>query len=457
LLAAAAAWDKLAADLHLTAASYGSVISGLTAGSWSGPASASMAAAAAPFVAWLRGSAAQAEEAAIQAKAAAAAYTEAFTATVPPALVAANRGRLMTLLAKNTFGQYAAAIAALEAQYAEMWAQDAAAMYGYAGSSAAATALAPFNSAPQTTDPSGSANQAAAAGQAAGTSAGNVQSTVANAPQAFSAVPNALQAAATPAQVVPGQDVLALISDLITIFLDAPANLATLFIDAPLAPLAAVSLPLDIVGAGTGLHTDDIVSGWDGQEPWPYTGDRPPTEFPAKITGPIGSPATATAATAAPLSAGLGEANTVGALSVPPTWTIATPAVQPIAVTLPALPPTLVGATAAEVAGEAAEAGSGGTFGQMAAAGMAGRAMAGTLGTGAGKGGGTATPGSRVRAGAATSEGAAPEAGEAVSQDKPRSVVTGVAAELREFAKLRDEGILTDEEYTEQKNRLLGR
>jgi hypothetical protein len=42
-------------------------------------------------------------------------------------------------------------------------------------------------------------------------------------------------------------------------------------------------------------------------------------------------------------------------------------------------------------------------------------------------------------------------------EDKPRAVVTGVAAELREFAKLRDEGILTDEEYTEQKNRLLGR
>ncbi|MGB8207373.1 MAG: SHOCT domain-containing protein, partial [Mycobacterium sp.] len=51
---------------------------------------------------------------------------------------------------------------------------------------------------------------------------------------------------------------------------------------------------------------------------------------------------------------------------------------------------------------------------------------------------------------------AADEKGEA-PQDKPRAVVTGVAAELREFAKLRDEGILTDEEYSEQKNRLLGR
>jgi hypothetical protein len=45
----------------------------------------------------------------------------------------------------------------------------------------------------------------------------------------------------------------------------------------------------------------------------------------------------------------------------------------------------------------------------------------------------------------------------ATPESKPRAVVTGVAAELREFAKLRDEGILTEEEYIEQKNRLLGR
>ena len=40
---------------------------------------------------------------------------------------------------------------------------------------------------------------------------------------------------------------------------------------------------------------------------------------------------------------------------------------------------------------------------------------------------------------------------------KPRTVVTGVATELSEFAKLRDEGILTDEEFAEQRNRLPGR
>jgi PPE-repeat protein len=458
LLAAAAAWDGLAAELHLTAASYASVIAGLTTGPWSGPAAASMAAAAAPYVAWLNGSAAQAEEAASQARAAAASYQQAYAATVPPALVAANRSRLLTLTARNTFGQYTAAIAAIEAQYAQMWAQDLAAMYGYAGSSASATTLMPFTNPPQTTDPGGPANQAAAAGQAAGTSAGTAQSAVSSVPQAFSVVPSTLQglAAGTPAQGISGTTALNVISDLIAIFLDVPADLTTFFLDVPANALSVVGFPLDVIGAGTGLHTDDIVSGWAGEQPWPLSGDQPPTDFKAIITGPIEPAATSSAALQP--AAGLGEANTVGALTVPPTWTIATPAVQPIAVTLPALPATAVGAAVAEAAGEAAEVGSGSTLGEMAAAGLAGRAVAGTLAGGAGKSGGAATAGGRVRAGApGTSEGAAPVAGDATSHDKPRSVVTGVAAELREFAKLRDEGILTDEEYTEQKNRLLGR
>lgn len=452
LLAAAAAWDKLAADLHLAAASYGSVISGLTSGPWSGPASASMAAAAAPYVAWLNGSAAQAEEAASQARAAAASYQQAYTATVPPALVAANRSRLLTLTARNTVGQYAAAIAALEAQYAEMWAQDLAAMYDYAGSSAAATTLTPFATPPQTTQPGGPASQAAAT-QAAGTSAGTAQRAVASVPQAFSVVPSTLQslAAGAPAQGISGTTALNVISDLIAIFLDVPADLTTFFLDVPANALSVVGFPLDVIGAGTGLHTDNIVSGWAGEQPWPLSGDQPPTDFKARITGPI-EPAAASSAVLQP-AAGLGEANTVGALTVPPTWTIATPAVQPIAVTLPALPATAVGAAVAE----AAEVGSGSALGEMAAAGLAGRAVAGTLAGGPGKGG-TATAGSRVRVGTTgTSEGAAPVAGDGASQNKPRTVVTGVAAELREFAKLRDEGILTDEEYSEQKNRLLGR
>ena len=87
--------------------------------------------------------------------------------------------------------------------------------------------------------------------------------------------------------------------------------------------------------------------------------------------------------------------------------------------------------------------------------------MAGTVGTGGGRNAAKAAKGAppRARAGAAatTNDSAATADKDAAPQDKPRAVVTGVAAELREFTKLRDEGILTDEEYTEQKNRLLGR
>ena len=49
-LAAASAWSGLAAELRSTAISYGSIVSELTAEDWRGPASASMAAAATPYV-----------------------------------------------------------------------------------------------------------------------------------------------------------------------------------------------------------------------------------------------------------------------------------------------------------------------------------------------------------------------------------------------------------------------
>jgi PPE-repeat protein len=451
MLAAAEAWESLAAELHSAANSYQSVVSGLTAGSWSGPSSASMAAAAATYTAWLTATAAQAEETGAQAKAAVAAYQAAFTSTVPLPMVAANRSRLATLVATNLFGRNTQAIATTEAQYAEMWAQDTAAMYTYAGSSASATTLTPFTPPQQNTSPSSSAGQADAVSQSAGTSAGNVQSTVSSVQQAFSAIPNALTSAATSAQSTP-LDTLDLISDLISIFFDLPADLASIFVSVPLGTLGIVSLPFDIGGYGTGVHTDEIVSGWNGEQSWPETGPAPVKPFPAPLlnlrAGTVPPPS---------LSAGLGEANTIGALSVPPTWAVATPAVKPMSYTLPALPGTAAGTTAAP----AAEGGSGTTLSEMALAGMAGRAMAGTVGTGIGKGAGKTTKGApaaaRPGAAATTSGGKTTgDKGEA-PQDKPRAVVTGVAAELREFAKLRDEGILTDEEYTEQKNRLLGR
>jgi PPE-repeat protein len=169
---ASAAWGELATEMRSAAASYSSVITNLTAGNWQGPASASMAAAAAPYAAWMNTTAAQAEQTAAQAQAAASAYESAFSMTVPPATIATNRTQLQALVADNVLGQNTPAIAAAEAQYGEMWAQDAAAMYGYAGSSAAATQLTPFSQPAQTTNATGLAAQAAATAQATGTSAG---------------------------------------------------------------------------------------------------------------------------------------------------------------------------------------------------------------------------------------------------------------------------------------------
>lgn len=153
MLAAATAWDALAAELHRTAAAYGSTIEGLAMGPWLGPTSVAFAAAARPYVSWLTTTAAQAEHAASQAKLAGDAYETAFAATVPPPVIAINRAQLLSLIATNIFGQNTPAIAATEAEYMEMWAQDAGAMYVYAGSSAVASQLPPFTEPPQITTP----------------------------------------------------------------------------------------------------------------------------------------------------------------------------------------------------------------------------------------------------------------------------------------------------------------
>ncbi len=149
LLVAASAWDALAADLSGAAASFDSVVSGLAGGAWLGPSSVAMMATATPYVAWLSGAAAQAEAAAAQARAAAMAFETAFVATVPPAAVLANRVRLMVLIATNFLGQNTPAIAMTELEYAEMWAQDVAAMAGYdAAATSVASALPSFSAPP---------------------------------------------------------------------------------------------------------------------------------------------------------------------------------------------------------------------------------------------------------------------------------------------------------------------
>lgn len=131
------------------------------------------------------------------------------------------------------------------------------------------------------------------------------------------------------------------------------------------------------------------------------------------------------------VTAGLGEANKVGAVSVPSGWTAAAPAIRPAALPLPA---TSVGAAA----DAALTVGTGSPLGDMAVGATASRALSTALGTG-----------HRERAKATTT-------GETGSLERG-GVVKGIAAELRELAELRESGVLTDEEFLELKRRLLGR
>ncbi|OBF45641.1 hypothetical protein A5787_12430 [Mycobacterium sp. 852002-50816_SCH5313054-b] len=297
MLAASAAWDGLAAELRSAAIGYGSAILELTDAGWQGPSSASMAAAAAPYVAWLHSTAAQAEQAGMQAAAAAAAHEAAFAATVPPPVIAANRSLLMALISTNFLGINTPAIAAAEAQYGEMWAQDAAAMYAYAASAATASALAPMVTAPPTTNPAGLAGAAIAT--AVGNLQGAAQSLADQAVMGLSTIPSALNSSA---------------STLISGFQSGIGEFAEL-IGAPLSQ-----------GAGMGTTAA------------PNPGA--PILAPGTIMRPPSMPATPTLPTmrvrplmpAAPErlmpSSALGKATSVGGLSVPAGWT---PAAVPAA------------------------------------------------------------------------------------------------------------------------------
>jgi PPE-repeat protein len=195
LLAASAGWESLAVELADAAGGYKSVIAGLTDESWLGPTSMSMAAAVTPYLSWMTATAAQCAKAATHATAAAAAFETAHAMTVPPPLIVANRAQLIGLVATNVLGQNTPAIMATEAEYSEMWAQDATAMYNYAANSASASAFSLFTSPPRTTNPGGFVGQAGAVAQAtAGRAVSNAQATA----QWIASVPQALATLATP-------------------------------------------------------------------------------------------------------------------------------------------------------------------------------------------------------------------------------------------------------------------
>ncbi|WIM89873.1 PPE family protein [Candidatus Mycobacterium wuenschmannii] len=166
LLEAATAWDELAADLEATATQYQTAVTNLTTGPWLGPSSAHMASAAEPYIAWMQGTAATAAQTGAQAKAAAAAYQTAYTSMVPPPVIEANRAMLTTLVSNNFLGQNTGAIAQNEAEYLEMWIQDALGMDTYSQASTASSTLPEHVAAPLVTSGSDATAAAAAAAPA---------------------------------------------------------------------------------------------------------------------------------------------------------------------------------------------------------------------------------------------------------------------------------------------------
>jgi PPE-repeat protein len=147
MMAAATAWDALAANLCDAAAGYTSA-TGKLAKKWQGPEATALTQATIHYRGWLNTLAARARRTAIQAKAAASAYETTFQAVVPPQVIHANRVHRLSLASTNLLGQTSAEIADTESDYDKMWAQDTDAMYAYAAASADAAMVTPFPSPP---------------------------------------------------------------------------------------------------------------------------------------------------------------------------------------------------------------------------------------------------------------------------------------------------------------------
>ncbi|HME13889.1 MAG TPA: PE/PPE C-terminal domain-containing protein, partial [Mycobacterium sp.] len=299
-----------------------------------------------------------------------------------------------------------------------------AAMYGYAGSSATASTLTPFTSPPPTTNPAGAGSQGAAVAQSS-TSGGS---------QLMSAVPQALQGLASSAAADPPS--ASALSDLLSL-ITVPLTALAIPISTTSVGSSATGIAAAFTGVGTNFRGFEINADRDfAHGTGPYTGYGPgaanlPNWF-FNGQGSVGAPSNAATAS---VSAGLGQANTVGRLSVPSAWTVAAPEIRPAAYTLPI--------TDAAAAPEIVAGGSGNLFSSMGLAGAAGGAVGSSASLGRGD--------QRTR----TTNRGNPKP----PQRPPGEPVAEIAAELREIAaraqsllaKLADSGLMTAEEVTEQK------
>lgn len=312
LMAAAASYANLAAEVSSTATQWESIISLLTTESWTGGGSAAAAAAAQPIITYLTETAATLEQASAQATASAAAFEAAYMGVVNPALVYANRAAFYAALAGLPFTL--PQVAALEAEYEAMWIQDATAMAAYQAASAAAGVLPPVTPLTSTTNP--------AAASAADSTALATNSTAGTAQALASPLADASSIPSFPGYTTP----------------DVPATGLNLIksLDGFLGTPSVFNAINGAVNTGawftmTAIPTAVSFGHTVGSVPSiPYVADSvtplPGGTVPGTMVGSV---------TGAGASAAVGEAGAVGGLSVPASWSAAAPAASAASSTAP--------------------------------------------------------------------------------------------------------------------------
>ena len=274
------------------------------------------------------------------------------------------------MVATNILGQNTPAIAATETHYAEMWAQDAAGMYAYAGSSSTASQLTSFIEPPQTTNATAAVVQPAAA-----TASPSVSGAVNQLVALIESIPTWLHTLATNITSLPTDassffEGLA-IPNLLTIPPVPPAlttDLANLntFFSATISQSYSLQGLASIPG-GPFLSFGQVYAYAQNGQALAAFG------APQSRQRGVGAADWAGRRTSelrelggAPVSGSMGRAALVGSMSVPQGWTEAAPGIRTLASVLPmnmaAVP-------------EASLAGEGGVFSQMALSSLAGRAM----------------------------------------------------------------------------------
>jgi PPE-repeat protein len=224
---------------------------------------------------------------------------------VPPPVVAANRTLLANLVASNIFGQNTGAIAATDAQYGEMWAQDASAMTSYTTASRAASQMTAFSEPQSDTTTDGTALQSNAVQDAISDAAAAPAATSGNSLLDWLGLSPNSNTSTTG------------LAGIMNFFSNSNENLTGAFLN-----------NASISGISNGFTTNGMLN------PTTFVDSQMTVNSLSAVgastegledlaAGLASAPALASATTALPgaaATAAVGQASLVGALSVPPTW-----------------------------------------------------------------------------------------------------------------------------------------